>query len=69
MCGVVSYLLMNFLMTSAPLAMHMHGQEQAAADQVIQWHVVAMYAPSFITGRLITHYGARTITGIGLNKY
>jgi len=65
-CGVVSYLLMNFLMTSAPLAMHMHGQEQAAADQVIQWHVVAMYAPSFITGRLITRYGARTITGIGL---
>jgi MFS family permease len=65
-CGVVSYLLMNFLMTSAPLAMHMHGQEQAAADQVIQWHVVAMYAPSFITGRLISRYGARTITGIGL---
>jgi MFS family permease len=65
-CGVISYLLMNFLMTSAPLAMHMHGQEQAAADQVIQWHVVAMYAPSFITGRLITRYGARTITGIGL---
>ncbi|HWF64224.1 MAG TPA: MFS transporter [Rhizomicrobium sp.] len=65
-CGIISYLLMNFLMTSAPLAMHLHGHQQSAADQVIQWHVVAMYAPSFFTGRLITRYGAGPITGIGL---
>ena len=65
-CGIISYLLMNFLMTSAPLAMHLHGHRQDAADQVIQWHVVAMYAPSFFTGRLITRYGAGRITGIGL---
>ena len=66
MCGIISYLLMNFLMTSAPLAMHLHGHQQSAADQVIQWHVVAMYAPSFFTGHLITRYGAGRITGIGL---
>ena len=65
-CGIISYLLMNFLMTSAPLAMHLHGHHQAAADDVIQWHVIAMYAPSFFTGRLITRYGAGKITGIGL---
>src|SRR6185437_3384511 len=65
-CGIISYLLMNFLMTSAPLAMHLHGHHQAAADQVIQWHVVAMYLPSFVTGRLITRFGAGRITGIGL---
>jgi MFS family permease len=66
LCGIISYLLMNFLMTSAPLAMHLHGHQQSAADQVIQWHVVAMYAPSFFTGRLITRYGAGKITSIGL---
>ncbi len=65
-CGIISYLLMNFLMTSAPLAMHLHGHQQSAADQVIQWHVVAMYAPSFFSGRLITRFGAEKITGIGL---
>jgi MFS family permease len=65
-CGIVSYLLMNFLMTSAPLAMHLHGHHQSAADDVIQWHVVAMYLPSFFTGRLITRYGAGKITGVGL---
>ena len=65
-CGIISYLLMNFLMTSAPLAMHLHGHHQSAADQVIQWHVVAMYLPSFLTGRLIARFGAGKITGIGL---
>ena len=65
-CGIISYLLMNFLMTSAPLAMHMEGHQQAAADDVIQWHVIAMYAPSFFTGRLITRFGAGKITAVGL---
>jgi MFS family permease len=65
-CGIISYLLMNFLMTSAPLAMHLHGHQQSAADEVIQWHVVAMYLPSFLTGRLIARYGAGKITAIGL---
>ena len=65
-CGIISYLLMNFLMTSAPLAMHLHGHQQSSADEVIQWHVIAMYAPSFFTGRLISRFGANRITGIGL---
>jgi MFS family permease len=65
-CGIISYLLMNFLMTAAPLAMHMHGHQQSAADEVIQWHVIAMYLPSFFTGRLIGRFGANRITGIGL---
>lgn len=65
-CGIISYLLMNFLMTSAPLAMHLHGHQQSAADRVIQWHVIAMYAPSFFSGRLIARFGAERITGIGL---
>ncbi|WP_246018358.1 MFS transporter [Pelagibacterium montanilacus] len=65
-CGIVSYLLMNYLMTSAPLAMRMHGHSQIDANQVVQWHVVAMYAPSFVAGHLMVRYGTSTITGLGL---
>jgi len=65
-CGVVSYLLMNFLMTAAPLAMRLCGLPQEDANLGLQWHVIAMYAPSFFTGRLITRYGAPRIVAGGL---
>jgi predicted MFS family arabinose efflux permease len=65
-CGVVSYLLMNFLMTSAPLAMQMCGLPQEAANDGLQWHVIAMYAPSFFTGRLIERFGATAVVLAGL---
>lgn len=67
-CGVVSYLLMNFLMTAAPLAMLMCGLPQESANLGLQWHVIAMYAPSFFTGALISRFGATRIvlTGLGL---
>lgn len=65
-CGAVSYMLMNFLMTAAPLAMHMHGHSQENANLGLQWHVIAMYAPSFFTGRLITRFGASRIVSFGL---
>ncbi len=65
-CGVVSYLLMNFVMTAAPLAMKFCGLSQEAANLGLQWHVIAMYGPSFFTGRLITRFGASRIVAIGL---
>jgi MFS family permease len=65
-CGAVSYLLMNFLMTAAPLAMHMHGQSQVSANVGLQWHVIAMYLPSFFTGRLINRFTARRVVLAGL---
>jgi predicted MFS family arabinose efflux permease len=65
-CGVVSYLIMNFLMTAAPLAMRLCGLPQESANLGLQWHVIAMYAPSFFTGRLITRFGAPRIVAIGL---
>ena len=43
----VAYMVMNFLMTAAPLSMHMHGLSQQAANLGIQWHVMAMYGPDF----------------------
>lgn len=65
-CGVVSYLLMNFLMTAAPLAMHLCGLSQESANLGIEWHVIAMYAPSFFTGKLVSRFGARRIVLTGL---
>lgn len=65
-CGVVSYLLMNFLMTAAPLAMRLCGLPQESANLGLQWHVIAMYAPSFFTGRLITRFGAPRMVTAGL---
>lgn len=64
--GAVSYLLMNFIMTAAPLAMHLHGHAQAAANLALQWHVIAMYAPSFFTGHLISRWGATRVSAAGL---
>ncbi|TAM83773.1 MAG: MFS transporter [Candidimonas sp.] len=65
-CGAVSYLLMNFLMTSAPLAMRLHGHSQELANLGLQWHVIAMYAPSFFTGRLIARFGAGRVVAVGM---
>lgn len=65
-CGAVTYMLMNFLMTAAPLAMHMHGHSQESSNLGLQWHVIAMYAPSFFTGSLITRFGAGRIAILGL---
>lgn len=65
-CGVVSYLLMNFLMTAAPLAMKFCNLPQQSANLGLQWHVIAMYGPSFWTGRLITRFGASKVVATGL---
>jgi MFS family permease len=66
-CGMASYGMMNMVMTSAPLAMVGCGHSVTDATLGIQWHVLAMYAPSFITGGLITRFGAGPITAIGLS--
>jgi len=65
-CGVAAYSMMNMVMTSAPLAMVGCGHSVTDAALGIQWHVLAMYAPSFFTGGLIARFGVERITGIGL---
>ena len=65
-CGMASYAMMNMMMTSAPLAMVGCGHSVTDATLGIQWHVLAMYAPSFVTGSLIARFGVERITGIGL---
>jgi MFS family permease len=64
--GVVSYFIMNWLMTSAPLAMRLCGLSQADANLGIQWHVLAMYGPSFVAGRIISRIGAPKVVAAGL---
>ena len=65
-CGMVSYALMNLMMTSTPLAMVGCGFSTGTAADVVSAHVIAMYAPSFVTGHLIARFGAMRIVGLGL---
>ena len=65
-CGVISYGLMNFLMTSAPLAMKLCGHDVSESNLAIEFHVMAMYAPSFFTGSLIARFGAPRIILLGM---
>src|SRR5690242_2304964 len=66
MCGVIAYPVMNLVMTSAPLAMKMCGLSVSDSNFGIQWHIVAMYGPSFFTGALIARFGAPVIVALGL---
>lgn len=65
-CGAVSYMLMNFVMTAAPLAMHLCGIPTEVSNLGLQWHVLAMYTPSFFTGRLMTRFGITPVVAAGL---
>ena len=58
--------MMNLVMTSAPLAMKMCGLSVGDSNFGIQWHIVAMYGPSFFTGSLIARFGAPRIVAFGL---
>jgi len=64
--GVVSYGLMTFVMTAAPVAMVHMGHSVGNAALGIQWHVLAMFGPSFITGRLMARFGKERVTALGL---
>jgi MFS family permease len=66
LCGVISYPMMNLVMTSAPLAMKMCGLSVSDSNFGIQWHIVAMYGPSFFTGSLIARFGAPKVVAFGL---
>lgn len=64
--GAVSQGIMVFLMIPTPLAMVGCGFSEATSGDVIRWHVVAMFAPSFFTGFLIKRYGTQHIALGGL---
>ncbi|CAD5254625.1 Riboflavin transporter RfnT [Bosea sp. 62] len=64
--ALVAYGLMSFVMTAAPIAMVACGHSVGDAALGIQWHVLAMYGPSFLTGRLIARFGKEKVTAAGL---
>ena len=64
--ALVSYGLMSFVMTAAPLAMVGCGHSIGDAALGIQWHVLSMFGPSFFTGRLIARFGKEKVTAAGL---
>jgi len=65
-CGMVSYALMNLLMTSTPLAVVGCGFPTGTAADIVSAHVIAMYAPSFFTGHVIARFGAVRVVALGL---
>ena len=67
LAGVVSYAVMSFIMTATPISMHVHDHHSDTATAwVIQSHLLAMYAPSLFSGRLIARIGVRAGHDAGL---
>lgn len=68
--AALGYAVMSFLMTAVPLQIvNVSLLGEALNARVIQWHVIAMFAPSFFTGSLITRFGIRAIMIAGLVLY
>lgn len=65
-CAMVSYALMNLVMTATPLAVVGCGFSPDMAGSIVMAHVLAMFAPSFFTGHLISRIGAERVVAFGL---
>lgn len=65
MAAAVGYGVMNLLMSATPLAMEMHHHPFDDAAFVLEWHVIGMFAPSFVTGSLIRRFGVLNILLVG----
>jgi MFS family permease len=66
LAGMVGFASMSLVMTSTPLAMVGHGFTPDHAADVVRWHIVAMFAPSFFTGSVIARFGRLPVIGVGL---
>lgn len=64
--GAVSYSVMVFVMTASPLAAVHSGHSVSDAADIIQWHLLGMYAPSLVTGWLIYRFGEVRIMFLGI---
>jgi len=66
MAAALGYGVMNLLMAATPLAMQVCGFPFEDTAWVLQWHVIGMFAPGFVTGHLIKRFGALPIMGVGV---
>jgi len=64
--GITAYGVMNLLMAATPLAMKMCSHSYGAAMLVIEWHIIAMFAPAFGTGWLIVRLGTLPVMFLGV---
>lgn len=62
----LGYGIMNLLMAATPIAMAQCSHPFSSAALVLEWHVVGMYAPSFVTGALIKRFGTLPVMVVGL---
>ena len=63
--AAISMAIMVLLMIPTPLAMESFGHEGHHGADVIRWHVIAMFAPGFFTGSLITRFGSIKVISVG----
>ncbi|WP_298636257.1 MFS transporter [uncultured Umboniibacter sp.] len=64
--GALGGALMTLIMTATPITMHHHnGFDLESTTRVIQWHIVAMFAPSLLTSRLLKIISIRQMMGLG----
>lgn len=68
LCATFGYAAMTFMMTATPLAMKGHGHAFGHTVSVVQWHIMGMFAPSLVTGRLVRRFGvvAVLLAGVAL---
>jgi len=64
--GITAYGVMNLLMAATPLAMQMCRHSYNAAMLVIEWHIIAMFAPAFGTGWLVARIGVLPVMFLGV---
>lgn len=67
--AATSYGLMILVMTATPLAMMSCSFSMEDTGSVIQWHVLAMFVPSFFTGPLIHRFGVLSILYTGMAMF
>jgi MFS family permease len=66
LAGAVAYCVMSFIMTAAPVSMHSIDHHSVKAiTWTIQSHIIAMFLPSLISGRLIARFGERAMMFAG----
>ena len=69
-CCAIGYALMSYLMTATPLqVVNVAKLGTSANATIIQWHVVAMFLPSFFTGHMIARLGAFRVLWTGVLFY
>lgn len=64
--AALGYGVMNLLMAATPLAMQVCGFDFSASALVLEWHVIGMFAPGFVTGHLIKRFGVLPVMGVGV---